>query len=604
LAQNTIVRTNMTAVNAHRQMSGAGITQKRSAQQLASGKRINSAADDAAGLGVAEKMRAQITGLDRASMNAQDGMSLVQTAEGALSSISEMLIRVRELLVQGANDTNVHDPSALMQSDRIAIQDEIDEIMLEINSIAYRTEFNTRALLDGSLSLDGVIRGGNYHTFSDVRINNPAKITTLDQFLRFPANEPFEGSFASLLSRIGANTEGMSANEWIAIHAGNMGGLAAAIDLAMGVDPDITGAGEAGSDTATSTRWQELEISAGLRFSNATEMLDSFVQGLHNPNALRPGNSGGASLAMPFQDWEDFMEHGDHQMGAATFARAVSTAGGLQIYQAFRNHEAFSETFGLSSNSPFSEIRNVFYRMGGMNGSGGWGSEATYSFASHDATFSQWIAHVLNCPDGTPGSGNRTWLETRLGDSFPPGGSPTGGPGSASDTEAWAVFVSRYLEADSEIEQRQVWVANEAERERGIPLWFHIGANDGQGILVGINGVNTRSLGDPFDLADLIDVHNRSGVPISDQIDHIDEALTKVARERSFLGAVYNRLEFSRMNVDVASENLSSAMSRIRDADMARAMMNFTQANILTQSTTSMLAMANQAPEAVLQLLQ
>jgi len=133
-----------------------GSRQARGAQRLSSGYRINSAADDAAGLGISEKMRAQIRGLDQASRNAQDGISLIQTAEGAMSTINEMVTRIRELVVQAANDTNAHKDDQLAQSDRVRIQDEINQLMDEIDATRARTEFNTRKLIDGSLGTGAV----------------------------------------------------------------------------------------------------------------------------------------------------------------------------------------------------------------------------------------------------------------------------------------------------------------------------------------------------------------------------------------------------------------------------------------------------------------
>ena len=271
---NTVVRTNVLSLNAHRSLGLVSNQQTRASQRLSSGFRINTAADDAAGLGISEKMRAQIRGLDRASLNAQDGISLVQTAEGAMSTINEMLIRLRELLVQAANDTNVHEHGNPTQSDRVRIQDEIDQLLFEINSVAHRTEFNTRTLLDGSLSLDGVIRGGDWHSIDEVRINAPARITTLDQFLRMTDREPFIGSFEQLLRTIGANLEGMNASEWIAVHAGaNWSGLEQALDAAMGVEFDASG-----NAVPSTGRWGQTALASGLRFGSAEDLLNSFVQ--------------------------------------------------------------------------------------------------------------------------------------------------------------------------------------------------------------------------------------------------------------------------------------------------------------------------------------
>ena len=155
MASNTFIQTNILSLNSHRNLNLLSTTQARAAQRLSSGFHINSAADDAAGLGIASIMRAQIRGFDRAAHNAQDGISLLQTAEGAISTINEMIIRMRELVVQASNDTNVHNHGYNAQSDRLRIQAEIVQIMDEINSVSNRAEFNTRRLLDGSL--DGSI---------------------------------------------------------------------------------------------------------------------------------------------------------------------------------------------------------------------------------------------------------------------------------------------------------------------------------------------------------------------------------------------------------------------------------------------------------------
>jgi flagellin len=143
------------ALNSHRNLGMTGLQQARSSQRLSSGFRINSAADDAAGLGISEKMRAQIRGLDQAARNAQDGISLIQTAEGAMGTINDMVKRIRDLVVQAANDTNAHlmaNEASWSQSDRTRIQDEINQLLAEIDGTVERTEFNTRRLLDGSLA--------------------------------------------------------------------------------------------------------------------------------------------------------------------------------------------------------------------------------------------------------------------------------------------------------------------------------------------------------------------------------------------------------------------------------------------------------------------
>lgn len=140
-----IINHNSAAVNTYNKFSSANNAQAKNMEKLSSGLRINRAGDDAAGLAISEKMRGQIRGLDMANKNSQDGISLIQTAEGALNETHAILQRMRELSVQGANDTNV-------TADRDAIQDELNQLMSEVDRIATTTEFNTQNLLGGSFS--------------------------------------------------------------------------------------------------------------------------------------------------------------------------------------------------------------------------------------------------------------------------------------------------------------------------------------------------------------------------------------------------------------------------------------------------------------------
>ncbi|AUN18591.1 flagellin [Clostridium botulinum] len=138
-----IINHNLNAMNAHRQMAINTGSNGKAIEKLSSGLRINRAGDDAAGLAISEKMRGQIRGLNQASRNSQDSISLIQTAEGALNETHSILQRMRELAVQSANDTNV-------KVDRDNLQKEVAELQNEINRIASQTQFNTKNLLNGS----------------------------------------------------------------------------------------------------------------------------------------------------------------------------------------------------------------------------------------------------------------------------------------------------------------------------------------------------------------------------------------------------------------------------------------------------------------------
>lgn len=143
---------NISALNTYRQLSSNNTATSKSLEKLSSGLKINRAGDDAAGLAISEKMRGQIRGLDQASSNANDGISLIQTAEGALNETQSILQRMRELAVQASNDTNT-------SNDRAEIQKEIDQLTQEIDRIGNTTEFNTKKLLNGGASVSASVTG-------------------------------------------------------------------------------------------------------------------------------------------------------------------------------------------------------------------------------------------------------------------------------------------------------------------------------------------------------------------------------------------------------------------------------------------------------------
>ena len=160
-----IVQHNLQAMNSNRQLGVVTNAQAKSTEKLSSGYRVNRAADDAAGLAISEKMRATVRGLNRASTNAQDGISVVQIAEGALGEVHSILQRMNELATQAANDANT-------TIDRTAIQDEINQLTSEIDRIRSTTQFNTMNLLDGTFSGKNLQVGSLSGQKIDIAISN------------------------------------------------------------------------------------------------------------------------------------------------------------------------------------------------------------------------------------------------------------------------------------------------------------------------------------------------------------------------------------------------------------------------------------------------
>ncbi|AHA30646.1 flagellin [Exiguobacterium sp. MH3] len=165
-----IINHNLNSMNAHRNMTVNTANSGKSMEKLSSGLRINRAGDDAAGLAISEKMRGQIRGLDQASRNAQDGISLIQTAEGALNETHSILQRMRELAVQSSNDTNTN-------ADRTELQKEVSELTSEITRIANNTEFNTKVLMSGAFAATAA--GVKFHIGANAGQNISLRISNM-----------------------------------------------------------------------------------------------------------------------------------------------------------------------------------------------------------------------------------------------------------------------------------------------------------------------------------------------------------------------------------------------------------------------------------------
>ena len=272
-----IINHNMQSMNTARQLGTVNAAQSKSMEKLSSGYRINRAGDDAAGLAISEKMRSQIRGLDQASRNSQDGISMIQTAEGALNETENILQRMRELSVQSANDTNTNE-------DRDAIQNEVDELSSEIDRISTSTEFNGKNLLDGSLS-KATTATANVIEASDSLGSAVAGTTTLDSVTDENGNNigfavgdvitatwDVGGTAASATFTVGnIGTDTMaSITDQIALD----GTVASATTAGGAITITADAATKAGSLSGFSI---EVESASGARKEAATEALSGFV---------------------------------------------------------------------------------------------------------------------------------------------------------------------------------------------------------------------------------------------------------------------------------------------------------------------------------------
>ena len=564
-----IVQHNMSAMNANRMLGITNSSLAKSTEKLSSGYKINRAADDAAGLSISEKMRSQIRGLNKASDNAQDGISLIQTAEGALNESHSILQRMRELSVQASNGTETDD-------DREAVQKEISQLQDELTRISSTTEFNTMKLLDGSLgsksasSQGAVLTGTNVATFSATGLDSNSVKKDLSGLAGTTVKDTFEidgqkftidwskgkaKDFASkysvdLQNMTEAQTKAFASDlETLLNESASDAGLSGTVKVAYKADGQITvtsnnngeesSFGFVGTDATTVTSGAAKTDSWGaIMFSdtpatNAAKTVDATMK-ISNTIA---NNS---TFTMTINGTEvqakitTAINEGDEMKDAAAIIQsAVQTA-----VDAYNTAMGTGTTTEALKNTDFTVTAN---KDGSFNIEYAGDKEVSFSFG--EAT--------VNGLTGT--------TATKLG-----------------------------------LTNKQ---SASATSNKGIEL--QIGANEGQTMEFTIDDMSAAALGVDGNKVDLATQDGAQKATTT-----IDAAIKKVSAQRSKLGAVQNRLEHTIANLDTASENTQTSESRIRDTDMAEEMVAYSKNNILLQAGQSMLAQANQSNQGVLSLLQ
>lgn len=448
----------------------------KSLERLSSGFRINRAADDAAGLAISEKMKTQIAGLEQAARNAADGISVIQTAEGALDEVEAMLQRMRELSVQAANGVNTDE-------DRGAIQDEIDQLNEEINRVSTTTEFNTKKLLNGTV---------DRRSYSD---NERVQLISLSDSVSITEYE---------LSVTTAPQPAQVKMDEIAI---------ADRDAALGT-------GYAGKIAIN-----EIEI-------QVTE--DDTITTIYEK--LREAGSNVGINVMP----------------------AVENAAG----------EAEVTTIAAADFILF-ETKDL-------------GDDASIEIYCNNEK----LANALGFESGRKGAGVDAIVELGAGFASTATVSIDGDYVTVTDVDDFRMKFKVEGTADAKVTVLKAG-----------PMDLQIGANEGQTMEVRIPKVDTDTLGTA-----VVNVNTQESAQKA--ITIFENAINEVSSIRAKLGAYQNRLEHSINSLNVSAENLTEALSRVEDVDMAKEMVTYTQQQVLSQSGNAMLAQANERPQNILSLLQ
>ena len=630
-----VVQHNMQAANANRMLNVTTSAQSKSTEKLSSGYKINRAADDAAGLTISEKMRKQIRGLDRASTNAEDGVSAVQTAEGALTEVHSMLQRMNELATQSANGTN-------STTDRQAIQDEIDQLTTEIDRVSETTKFNETYLLKGDT--DGATSAKNVNAHD-----------------------------AGLAGKLVANGDGTSTFK---------------LDKALADGDNVTIAGKKytiGSTTASTDGFEKLDtlkdkkVSVGDSVTDANGNKKTLVDKVANATAIYKAddkikidgkeytiatatelsNATGAKLSAA--DAQQMVSEALANGKEASFTSKKPAAG---IYGAdatvdvkiVSNLDTNKEVSSLSiaTTAKVSDLKGTALAAGDVVSLSGKAITATAKDPANMSTVKD-IVKSLQKNDAIQIGGKTITIsdKTAIGDNkytvndalsllndkdtvnFDAVTSAEGKAaltvsGLKASTDYTAVDTKVAASGDNVISAKDAYSMMAEELQKASSIGADVAAevkSDNSGNFTIKQGTVDVKEALSFNLhvgADAdstnkitvdIDSMSSAGLGIKGikadteqdatyAIDAIADAISQVSSQRSALGAIQNRLEHTINNLDNVVENTTSAESRIRDTDMAEEMVNYSKNNILAQAGQSMLAQANQSNQGVLSLLQ
>ena len=552
------IQHNIMAMNAYRNYTNNTSALSKNLEKLSSGYKINRAGDDAAGLAISEKMRAQITGLDVAQKNAKDGISLVQTAEGALTEVHDMLNRMVELADQSANGT--YDGT-----DRDQLQKEVKQLRDEINRIADASNFNGINLLDGSLAGGGNVKG--------VGVTDTTAVAAMTQ----------SGDFKDATGDVADDTKLTYTVAW---KTGDGQEYSATVELtydqtnkkliaADGTEYDAkTTDKKPNKDEIRSAVLAELQ-----KNSNLTSSFDIAKEA--GGDALQftskiAGSNGATITAIGMTS---------DATQIATDAGAVSAADSTVASDAYQKLDVSKLTIldGTTAEVSAENAAKAVFEIDGKkfvlakNGS----TEANMKNVGSDVTIIELSANSNTTYSAQHEAANIANTISRVtGMEFE--AAATDGPDGSGIDQYDIIY-----KGDEKL----------TTGNGGLTLQIGDTSDSFNQLNVTVKDMHAASLG-----IDSIDISKQTGA--QEAVDVIKAAINYVSDVRGTLGATQNRLEHTINNLSVMEENIQDAESTIRDTDVADEMMAYTKNNILIQSAQAMLAQANQVPQGVLQLLQ
>ncbi|GAW92908.1 hypothetical protein KKC1_20540 [Calderihabitans maritimus] len=555
--------------------------------------RINRAADDAAGLAISEKMNSQVRGLSQAIRNAQDGISLIQTAEGGLIEIHSILQRMRELAVQASNET-------LTDDDRAQIQKEVDQLIAELDRIASSTEFNTKKLLNGTAGINTSAQNGTADGTNAISVGGGASTTGVVNSNDLAAGVRVTGgsetqagvykvvvtqtATAAKLDAVTANSTISSAGTLVIngytveIEAGDsLSTVATKINNISG-QTGVTATYDANVSLATNYIATEITAFKGLD-PNATYRLN--YNNTTDTLALEKSTDGGTT-------WN---------LVGSSLNPDASSLWGTSVTLGSADEQV---TVTLVGADPAADVTDGITITGGFNlATTAVGSSATINVSGENSLLRDLGLVAATDTTTTVLSDAGTDAQGTINGQVAAGVGNTLTLSLSGDAADGLRVDILSLNLDADGDGTLGTLTFDAVVDTSGRITVQIGANNSaeQRIDLDLNDMRASALG--VEVVNVTDADQAKAA-----IDTIDAAIRDVSSERSKLGAFQNRLEHTITNLSVAAENITAARSRIRDVDMAKEMMEFVRNQIITQAATAMLAQANQKPQYILQLLR
>ena len=639
-----VVQHNMQAMNANRMLGVITGSQSKTTEKLASGYKINRAADDAAGLSISEKMRKQIRGLDRASTNAQDGVSAVQTAEGALTEVHSMLQRMNELATQAANGTNSEaDRDAIKQLtteiDRVAETTKFNEIYLLKGDKGGATRTQTIAAHDAGIKGKLTNKGGGITSFEvDKPLKNGDKITIAGEeyTIGTSANHIEAGELNASIDGYKISTDAvfktttMTAGDSVTFD-GNTYTLTdkiAAIDINWAVGDTVSIGSETYTVAAATNASNNAYTADDLQKIIATALADGkqvssnqFHTNVTDKASATAANTAVATSTIIVASLSkgEISSAQLKNLDAETLAKAGAKTGGTTgaVFSTGDSVTINGETTKATAETPLA-AKDVYdaidaLAVGATVTIGSGVEQKVYTIVDEadvdEEAFKLTKDAILSkIHDGDRVSTNGTNFNTVIGDIA----LPESNEKVISAKKAYDMIADELQKASSIGTDVAATVSNDGngkytitqgtvEAKEALSFNLHVGsdADMTNKITIDIEAMDAAGLG-----VKGLSISDDSGNAATYAIDAIADAISKVSAQRSALGAVQNRLEHTIANLDNIVENTPAAESRIRDTDMAEMMVEYSKNNILAQAGQSMLAQANQATQGVLSLLQ